>query len=142
MSQYWAAIWNAMGFVFLFFFMEETNYNRQSALVEKAATESEGSSQVIESEKGSVTPEMRKGDASSPIVAEFETGSRGESKTTYLDKLKLFRKDQLRQPNRLLSMVIRPLKFVTFPVIFYAGFTYGANLVWFNVLNGLLLCSV
>lgn len=24
---------------------------------------------------------------------------------------------------------------MTFPVIFYAGFCYGSNLVWFNVLN-------
>lgn len=29
----------------------------------------------------------------------------------------------------------RPLIFLTFPVIFYAGFSYGSNLVWFNVLN-------
>lgn len=29
----------------------------------------------------------------------------------------------------------RPLIFATFPVIFYAGFSYGSSLVWFNVLN-------
>ena len=32
-------------------------------------------------------------------------------------------------------MIKRPLLFATFPVIFYAGFSYGSNLVWFNVLN-------
>ena len=32
-------------------------------------------------------------------------------------------------------MVLRPLIFLSFPVIFYAGFSYGSNLVWFNVLN-------
>ena len=26
--------------------------------------------------------------------------------------------------------------FLTFPVVFYSGFSYGSNLVWFNVLNG------
>lgn len=31
--------------------------------------------------------------------------------------------------------MLRPLIFLTFPVIFYAGFSYGSNLVWFNVLN-------
>ena len=31
--------------------------------------------------------------------------------------------------------MLRPLVFLTFPVIFYAGFSYGSNLVWFNVLN-------
>lgn len=30
---------------------------------------------------------------------------------------------------------MRPLIFLSFPVIFYAGFSYGSNLVWFNVLN-------
>lgn len=33
-------------------------------------------------------------------------------------------------------MVLRPLIFLTFPVIAYSGFSYGSNIVWFNVLNG------
>lgn len=32
-------------------------------------------------------------------------------------------------------MMTRPLIFTTFPVILYAGFSYGSNLIWFNVLN-------
>lgn len=34
------------------------------------------------------------------------------------------------------GMILRPLIFLSFPVISYAGFSYGSNLVWFNVLNG------
>ena len=33
-------------------------------------------------------------------------------------------------------MLPRPLILLSFPVILYAGFSYGSNLVWFNVLNG------
>lgn len=54
---------------------------------------------------------------------------------TYLDKIKLFQKADLQKPNELRAMMTRPLIFLTFPVIFYAGFSYGSNLVWFNVLN-------
>ncbi|KAL9576559.1 MAG: hypothetical protein Q9203_007720 [Teloschistes exilis] len=55
---------------------------------------------------------------------------------SYPQKLKLFDRKLLDRPNRLKGMVVRPLIFLTFPVIFYSGFSYGSNLVWFNVLNG------
>lgn len=32
-------------------------------------------------------------------------------------------------------MTLRPLLFLTFPLILYAGFSYGSALIWFNVLN-------
>lgn len=54
---------------------------------------------------------------------------------TYLQKLYLFRPMDLRKPNHLKGLVMRPLIFLTWPVVFYAGFSYGSNLVWFNVLN-------
>ena len=53
-----------------------------------------------------------------------------------LNRLKIFDKQQLRYPNRLKHMVLRPLIFLSFPVISYAGFSYGSYLVWYNVLNG------
>lgn len=55
---------------------------------------------------------------------------------SYYHKLKVFDKQELRYPNRLKDMILRPLIFLSFPVIFYAGFSYGSNLVWYNVLNG------
>ena len=33
-------------------------------------------------------------------------------------------------------MTFRPLKFFFFPVIIWAGFSYGSTVVWFNVMNG------
>lgn len=58
------------------------------------------------------------------------------SRKTYWDKIKLFQSIDLKKPNRLLGMATRPLIFLSFPCIFYAGFCYGSSLVWFNVLNG------
>ncbi|RMZ88366.1 hypothetical protein DV736_g4411, partial [Chaetothyriales sp. CBS 134916] len=50
--------------------------------------------------------------------------------------MRLFQPGTFSCPNRLVGMVTRPLIFLTFPVIAYSGFSYGSNLVWFNVLNG------
>lgn len=33
-------------------------------------------------------------------------------------------------------MMVRPLLFFSLPSVVYAGFSYGSNLIWFNVLNG------
>ncbi|KAF2004793.1 MFS general substrate transporter [Amniculicola lignicola CBS 123094] len=54
---------------------------------------------------------------------------------TYANKIKLFQKYDLQKLNQLKGMMNRPLIFLTFPVSFYPGFSYGSKLVWFNVLN-------
>jgi len=51
---------------------------------------------------------------------------------TYIQKLSL--RDKPR-PFHLGRLMLRPLIFLSFPVVVYAGFSYGSNLVWFNVLN-------
>ena len=55
---------------------------------------------------------------------------------SYVDKLKVFDKRELKYPSRWKGRILRPLIFLSFPVIFYAGFSYGSNLIWLNVLNG------
>lgn len=123
-SQYWCAILCGLGFVFLLFFMEETNYSRKTVSysdVEKtphlAQTENLNGGRTLQ-------PKV---DPDSPHVPYPKR---------YPQKLKLFDSKLLDRPNRLKGMVLRPLIFLTFPVIFYSGFSYGSNLVWFNVLNG------
>lgn len=134
---YWCAIFCAIGFVFLFFFMEETNYVRHTPAT------------ISGSSPGSVTPLAEKPSAPSAydektappatMASEnrVETGDAQPTRPvkTYLDKIKLFQAADLRKQNQLAGMVRRPLIFLSFPVIFYAGFSYGSNLVWFNVLN-------
>lgn len=118
--------------------MEETNYHRET-LVGSKTKKNEGG--------GPVTRELHTGDAiekenilaglngSSNTDEEYKPDNVARRKTLY-QKLKLFDKQELRYPNRLKDMILRPLIFLSFPVIFYAGFSYGSSLIWFNVLNG------
>ena len=137
--QYWCAILCAIGFVFLFLFMEETNYHRTSlAKGPKKVTSS------VESSPSDVKAEAQSSDKQDDAVlaGDFATidadncDYKNHQKKSYISKLKVFESKSLTYPNRLRGMVLRPLIFLTFPVILYSGFSYGSNLVWFNVLNG------
>ncbi|KAL8821474.1 MAG: hypothetical protein Q9223_000482 [Gallowayella weberi] len=104
--------------------MEETNYHRKSSLIGH-----------VEKESGVAKPENPNVD-SYPEQEVIRDPAEGPQRKHYLQKLKLFDRKLLDHPNRLKGMMLRPLIFLTFPVILYAGFSYGCNLVWFNVLNG------
>lgn len=54
----------------------------------------------------------------------------------FLQRMALFRKEDLQKKNQLKGMILRPLIFLSFPVISFAGFMYGAIVCYFNVLNG------
>ena len=126
---YWCAIFCAIGFVFCFFFMEETNYYRGE---HTTPPQTGAQTPMIADDSVLATP-----DEKHPVVESVPegTGTIVYKPKTYLDKLKPFAAGTFSRPNRLGGMILRPLIFLSFPVIFYAGFCYGANLVWFNVLN-------
>ncbi|KAL8805521.1 MAG: hypothetical protein Q9182_001890 [Xanthomendoza sp. 2 TL-2023] len=104
--------------------MEETNYHGKSDSIGRA-----------EKRPGVAKPENPNID-SDPEQEIIRDLAKGPQPKRYLQKLKPFDRKLLDRPNRLKGMVVRPLIFLTFPVILYAGFSYGSNLVWFNVLNG------
>ena len=126
---YWCAIFNAIGFVFLFVFMEETNYSRPIILSHENDPELSKPPKHGSENEGKL-------EESANMEASASSSGQSLPQKTYFDKLKLVRSFDIHKPNHLLSMAARPLIFLTFPVIFYAGFCYGSNLVWFNVLNG------
>ncbi|KKY16779.1 putative mfs transporter [Diplodia seriata] len=136
---YWCAIFCFAGFVFLFFFMEETNYVRHTPGMPVASTT--GSSEDARPEADSKAMPSRSTGADVKANADssaFEARPgivASKPRKSYVDKLKPFQPADLHKPNELKGMIYRPLAFLTFPVIFYAGFSYGANLIWFNVLN-------
>ncbi|KAF2099206.1 MFS general substrate transporter [Rhizodiscina lignyota] len=130
---YWCAIFCGIGFVFLFFFMEETNYTRSPIHGDTPTSASEQSSEAVGTEKQ--LDEKAIAPVDNP-VAETGNTTLPPSRKTYIQKLYLFQSMDLNKPNQLKGMVMRPLIFLTFPVVFYAGFSYGSSLVWFNVLNG------
>lgn len=118
-----------MGFVFCLFFMEETNYDRSPI----QAIHAVGPETPMEND---ITPNGLDPEKTVPVSnISTNTGSTDPvvyTPKTYLQKLKLFDK---KRPFNLIRMMTRPLIFLSFPVIAYAGFTYGCNLIWFNTLN-------
>jgi hypothetical protein len=132
--MYWCAIFLAIGFVFCCFFMEETNYDR--APLEMVSTE--------DSTPGTASPKV----GTPPIAADPEKAATISNldpnddsgvglvryvPKTYMQKLSLLDKER---DFHLFRMMIRPLLFFSLPSVVYAGFSYGSNLIWFNVLNG------
>ncbi|KAH7913793.1 major facilitator superfamily domain-containing protein [Hygrophoropsis aurantiaca] len=124
--MYWAALINAAALVFLFIFMEETNYVRTtSEATEGAAFDSEGTS--VKDEKDSST------------TVQGISGHLIGTPTTFIQRLAIFN-NRYASNKMLLTMAYRPVVLLRFPVVFWAGFQYGTCLVWYNVLNA--TCSL
>ncbi|KAJ5315971.1 hypothetical protein N7476_006278 [Penicillium atrosanguineum] len=123
---YWPSIFVGCALVFLFFFMEETNYVReqiQDTTIANVRVGSSHSSQSSDPEKAVPKAE--------PILTET-----GEiyAKKTYVQKLSLLAPKQ--KQNNMFRQLWQTLYYLSWPVIFYAGFSYGSYLVFFNILNG------
>lgn len=116
--------------------MEETNYYRKPLTAgdhSNAGTASSAGANKSANEKNEPSKESIAGTP----VAEDETRCLGILKNRLLGKrLEVFRREALHYPNRMRGMALRPLMFLSFPIIFYSGFSYGSSLIWFNVLNG------
>ncbi|KAL1879466.1 hypothetical protein Plec18167_003921 [Paecilomyces lecythidis] len=107
--------------------MEETNYVRTSTCL----VESNGQG---ESSPGSEQdPEKTPKSAEKQERNDVDTGVIYKKKT-YIQKLSLINVN--RGKNNMLRRMYQTLYFLSWPVIFYAGFSYGSYLIWFNVLNG------
>ena len=126
---YIPAIFLACAFFFLFFFLEETNYDRHTLNCVEARNDSpfqhETPAASPPSEKTTVANET-------PDSSSAEVGTVLHKNKTYLQKLSL--KDRSR-PQRMPYRCILSLRLLSWPVILYAGFSYGSYLIWFNVLN-------
>ena len=117
---YWPAIFLAFVFFFLFFFMEETNYNRKTTGV-VADTDTPPSEPAIDTDS----------EKNPKAVLSSPTAEYGAPKT-FVQKLSLWTPNP-GQP--MIQRAMRSLSYLSWPVIFYAGFSYGSYLIWFNVLN-------
>jgi hypothetical protein len=122
---YWPAIFLAFVFVFLALFMEETNYNRKTigivAISDKTPLEETG--KIGDEEKAR------------PVSASSVDHCTGEISTvpkTFVQKLSIW---QPSSGQNMFRRAFRSLKYLTWPVVFYAGFSYGSYLIWFTVLN-------
>ena len=107
--------------------MEETNYVRA---VEKpsSGTATPTAPLQISDEKHA---EKNEAGEISPAATEAGDVIIG-SKKTFAQKMALYG----NYPGEgMIQRAVRSLKYLAWPVIFYAGFSYGSYLIWFNVLN-------
>lgn len=108
---YWPSISLGFTFVFLFFFMEETNYDRKTVgVVEAAETSHAGSISAGDEEKNS--------GVKAPSVSPDHSIGQVYPKKTFVQKLALW---DPPKPNNFLRRAKRQLFFLTWPVVLYAG---------------------
>lgn len=132
--MYWCSIFAAVCFIFLFFFMEETNFSRKNIAADDVLH--------VSGEQDSINSATNPPEKSTGIVtrvgdAESSTGSidmANAQTKTFFQKLKMF--DTHKPSDQLWINFWRPVTMFRFPSILFAGFCYGTSLVWFNVLNG------
>ncbi|KIW62816.1 hypothetical protein, variant [Phialophora macrospora] len=125
---YWPTIFLGVGLIWCFFFLEESNYKRTTVGIVEINSGSQTPTSVTAAEKtGEKLPEV----SNEPTAVESGTITYGTNKT-YLQKLSLW---QPSKGENMLPRAIRSLKYLGWPCIFYAGFSYGSYLIWFNVLN-------
>ncbi|KAI1135859.1 putative MFS transporter [Hypoxylon sp. FL0543] len=125
---YFQAIFCAATWVFLFLFMEETNYDRRTVGV--VAESDDG---VIESGPDTEKSKEASEGPSDAIerIASPEGGSSVATKT-FWQKMSVVDKPR---PFMMHYRAWQSLKLLSWPVVFYSGFSYGTYLIYFNILN-------
>jgi MFS family permease len=129
------AIVAAVSFVILFFFMEETMYFRHTT---------EGTQSIprdLEVKEIKTDPDGPKNSQPLAPSDHIDDGLAMEKATvpcSFANKLMPFRRLPGRPSVRqMFFMMIRPLIIIVkFPCVAWAGFIYGINLSWYQVLNG------
>ncbi|KAJ5585110.1 uncharacterized protein N7459_004910 [Penicillium hispanicum] len=137
-TMHFGAILCAVIFVILFLFMEETIYFRDNAVDGEAASSSSPGGQHMMEDRESTDPEKQPpattpcSSETSERVAIFQNINAGWRKYSLFKAL-----PGRPNPIDMMRMAYRPLIMIfQFPIVAWAGFLYGINLAWYNVLNG------
>lgn len=128
---YWMAIFSGIAFLICFFLMEETNFRRDEVVMIQDQT-------LVRSPVISSKPFERFGrkPPSHEETTSIETNSPQLKRKSYLQKLYIFDGQVFKRSTRpMRGMALRPFMLFRFPVVVYAGFTWGSALVWHAVLN-------
>jgi MFS family permease len=114
---YWPGIFIGAVFVFLFFFMEETTWDRTHITGLDADTTALASEERMKHESPNVAAERSQG-----ITAVSEAEPTPQKKTTYIQKLALWHTPQSgTRPNLMIRRIIHTFQLMGWPIIFYAG---------------------
>lgn len=131
------AIIAAVAFIILFFGMEETMYFRKTVEGGETTSPAESSHDIADPDSVDKVPEVNAFAAMSSGTSEKEEVT-FPAPRSYTAKLAWFVSFPGRpSPKQMLLMMYRPLLIIVrFPNVAWAGFIYGINLSWYNVLNG------
>ncbi|KAL4787418.1 major facilitator superfamily domain-containing protein [Aspergillus varians] len=151
---YWCAIYNAVSLIFLYFFMEETNYTRSSS----ASEDTSDLTQTLKSKQDDGKfPSYPYKPASAEQQLTKHTGSKAKeaghtdlerevsqsqgivyTPRTFMDKLKILDMANLKEkdPKNMIGQVIRPFFYLRFPVVVFCGISIGCYQMWLSFLNG------
>ncbi|EON98483.1 putative mfs transporter protein [Phaeoacremonium minimum UCRPA7] len=119
---HWCSIFIGVAIIIVFFFMEETNFYREELSVD--SPDVLGSSEQATSGVDTTETILDK-ESQIPNVggSDMGTGSVGDyTRKTYLQKLKLWSKTDASRKPHWKGMVLRPLIYLSFPVISFSGF--------------------
>lgn len=143
--QYWCAIYNFLSFVFLCFFCEETNWNRDHSASEDV-TEYPPNSGL--GGNGVQTPnvdvdikigqEVKANQSDLDIELSVEQGQTSYTKKTFWSKMKLISQNNSNHVDigTIRGQVTRPLLYLQLPVVVFCGISVGCYQMWLSFLNG------
>lgn len=133
-TMHFGAIVAAVAFVIVFFFMEETMYFRSTleGLEEEAVSEQNSESAAVTS-----VSVLKKVDSANKAEPSVTSGAVFSTRRSYAKGLHFFSNMQGRPSTKTMfqSMILPLPTILQFPNIAWAGFIYGINLSWYNVLN-------
>lgn len=138
-TMHFGAIICAVFFVVLFFFMEETIYFREDIIEGVSDRSSSGAIEKQEKNESSNGGKEASTTTSPDRVPSLQMAPSWPSNiNSGWKKYSLFKSLSGRPSNMvMLKMAYRPvIMILQFPNVAWAGFLYGINLSWYNVLNG------
>ncbi|KAF3020140.1 hypothetical protein E8E14_008471 [Neopestalotiopsis sp. 37M] len=128
---YWAAIFLGGAFVLLLLFLEEASYTRVFLGVAQPSSASEARNMKMSAD---AAPSLKLASSAVPTrpVDADEDHVFTINRKSFCQRLSLWNPIPGQPVGTMLS---KSLRFLTWPVVLYAGFSYGSYLIWFNVLN-------
>lgn len=128
---YYPSIFSGAALVFLFLFMEETNYDRppRPPGEEHDAAAPKEQSVGTKATKLDEDPSL---DPPKPTIIPASPPPSSSTKNHFLAQLRLH--DPPR-PQLMPQRILLSLHLLTWPLVLYSGFAYGTYVIWFNVLN-------
>lgn len=126
--QFIAAIITAVILVILFFFLEETMFYRDHILEQDPIEQVKSSDRIIDSKKNDTNVNVEK-------IQTPESPINNPNGKSFIERLKFWGARDPRQKNVFFQSIWIPFYLLRYPGIIFAGFTVGAVLSWFNVLN-------